>query len=163
MSIQKKVVIAILAAGFIALSIGLSLTYFQMKTILTEAIGRSFAEIAKKSAERFDAAVKEEIDTFRRLSEDPAFVRAVKEKDKDTIGIYLMYYLKQAEEREKHLTIFVVDAEGRIIEGGKLRLEESKPDQSDETWWKVVYNNGGGKLYASDVYLDKLTGIKAFD
>ena len=95
MSIQKNVVIAILAAGFIALTIGLSLTYFQAKNILTEAIGRDFAEIAKKSAERFDATVKEEIDTFRRLSEDPAFVSAVKEKDKNTIGLYLMHYLKQ--------------------------------------------------------------------
>lgn len=162
MSIQKKVVIAILATGFIALSIGLFLTYYQAKNILTEAIGRDFAEIAKKSAERFDAAVEEEIDTFRRLSEDPAFVKAVKVKDKDTIGVYLMYYLKHAEEREEHIAILVVDAGGRIIEGGKLRLE-SKPDQSDETWWKVVYNNGDGKLYASDVYLDKVTGIKAFD
>ena len=162
MSIQKKVVIAILAAGFIALSIGLSLTYFQVKTILTEAIGRDFAEIAKKSAERFDATVKEEIDTFRRLSEDPAFVRAVKEKDKDTIGLYLMHYLKHAEEREEHLAIFVVDAGGRMIEGGKLR-SDSKPDQSGEAWWNVVYNGGDGKLYASDIYFEKLTGIKVFD
>ena len=162
MSIQKKVIIAILATGFIALSIGLSLTYYQVKNILTEAIGRDFAEIAKKSAERFDAAVKEEIDTFRRMSEDPAFVKAVKEKDKDTIGIYLTHYLKHAEEREKHLTIFVVDAEGRIIADGKLR-SENKPDQSDEAWWRVVYNGGAGKLYASDVYLDNLAGYKAFD
>src|SRR3990170_5346934 len=131
MGIQKKVVIAILAAGFIALSIGLSLTYYQVKNILTEAIGRDFAEIAKKSAEGVDAAVKEEIDTFRRMSEDPAFVKAVKEKNKETIGIYLTHYLKHAEEREKHLAIFVVDAEGRIIADGKLR-SENKPDQSDE-------------------------------
>ena len=162
MSIQKKVIIAILATGFIALSIGLSLTYYQVKNILTEAIGRDFAEIAKKSAERFDAAVKEEIDTFRRMSEDPAFVKAVKEKDKDTIGIYLTHYLKHAEEREKHLAIFVVDAKGRIIADGKLR-SENKPDQSDEAWWRVVYNGGAGKLYASDVYLDNLAGYKAFD
>jgi len=100
MSIQKKVVIAILAAGFIALSIGLSLTYYQVRNVLTEAIGRDFAEIAKKSAERFDAAVKEEIATIRRLSEDPAFVKALKENDKDTLGLHLTHYIKYAEERE---------------------------------------------------------------
>ena len=162
MSIQKKVVIAILAAGFIALSIGLSLTYYQVRNVLTEAIGRDFAEIAKKSAERFDAAVKEEIATIRRLSEDPAFVKALKENDKDTLGLHLTHYLKYAEEREEHLSIFVVNVEGRIIVDGKLRAEENV-DQSDETWWKVVRSGGDGKLYASDIYLDKMTGNRAFD
>ncbi len=162
MSIQKKVVIAILVTGFIALAIGLSITYFQVKNVLTEAIGRDFAEIAKKSAERFDAAVKEEMDTFHRLSEEPAFVKAVKENNKESIGTYLTYYLKHAEEREEHLSIIVVDGKGRIIGDGKLRLN-NKIDQSDEKWWKVVYNGGEGKLYASDIYLDKETGRKAFD
>lgn len=162
MSIQRKVVIAILTAGFIALTIGLFLTYYQVKNILTEAIGRDFAEIAQKSAERFDATVKEEIVTFQRMSEDPAFVKAVKEQDKDTIEIYLMHYLKHAEEREEHLTIFVVDAKGRVIAGGKPR-PENRPDQSNEAWWKVVYSGGNGKFYASDIYLDQVTGNRAFD
>ena len=162
MSIQKKVVLSILFTGFIALTIGLFVTYYQVKDVLIEAIGRDFAEIAKKSAERFDAAVKDEITTFQRLSEESAFIMAVKGGNKETIGVYLTHYLKHAEEREEHLALFVVDEQGKIIGDGELRTGK-KIDQSDEVWWKVVYNSGLGKLYASDVYKDEVSGKKAFD
>lgn len=162
MSIQKKVVIAILITGFIALSIGLFVTYNQMKNVLIEAIGRDFSEIAKKTAERFDSAVKEEINTFHRLAEEPAFINTVKEYRRDAIEDYLSHYLRYEEEREEHLGLFVVNGKGRIIGDSKLRLDP-KSDQSDDIWWKMTYSNGEGKLYASDIYIDKLTGNRAFD
>src|SRR3989337_4392145 len=98
MGIQKKVVIAILAAGFIALSIGLFITYYQVRNILTEAIGRDFAEIAKKTAERFDDSVKKEIKTFNNLSEESAFINAVRENKTRNIKENLIHYLRRSEE-----------------------------------------------------------------
>ncbi len=85
--IQKKVLITILITGFIALSIGLFVTYLQVKNILTDAIGRDFAEIAKKTSERFDDAVKEEIINFNRLADAHVFIKAIKEKNKNEIII----------------------------------------------------------------------------
>lgn len=162
MGIQKKVVIAILSAGFIALTIGLFVTYFQVKDILIEAIGRDFSEIAKKTAERFDASVKEEIDTFHRLSEEPAFIVAVKEQRRRSIEDYLKHYLRRVEEREEHLSLFVVNERGRII-GNSLLRSGDRVDQSEETWWKVTYNNGNGRLFASDIYLDRYKGNRVLD
>ena len=162
MSIQKKVVITILIAGFIALSIGLSVTYYQVRTILTEAIGRDFVEIAKKTAERFDVTVKKEINTFQRLAVEPSFIKAVKEGQIETIEDHLAHYLRYTEEKAEHLGLFVVNEKGRIIGNSKLMIEHSS-DQSEEDWWKMTYNNGVGRLYASDIYLDKSIGRRAFD
>ena len=38
MGIQRKIILAILIAGFMALIIGLSVTYYEVKGVLTEAI-----------------------------------------------------------------------------------------------------------------------------
>lgn len=162
MSIQKKVVIAILVTGFIALSIGSLVTYYQVKNVLTEAIGKDFAEIAKKTAERIDAAVKEEVNTFRYLAEDRAFIAAVKEQKSKTMENYLTHYMRHEEERDEHLALFVVDGKGRVVVDAGLR-GDYKPDQAGEPWWKVTYHDGEGKLYVSDIYLETLTGNRALD
>jgi len=162
MSIQKKVVIAILITGFLALSTGLFITYYQVRNILTEAIGRDFAEIAKKTAERFDDSVKKEIKTFNNLSEESAFINAVKEKKRRNIEEYLIHYLRHSEEREEHLDLIVVDREGKIIADSKMRLN-NKIDQSDSKWWRETHFDGKSRIYVSDIYLDELTGIRAMD
>ena len=134
MGIQRKIVLAILIAGFIALIIGLSVTYYEVKDVLTEAIGNNFAEIAKKSSDRFDAAVKKEIMTFQYLADDPSFIRAVRNNNRDNIEAYLIRYLKLPEELEEHLGLFVVNGRGEIIAGSRRYRE----DQSGEKWWKVA-------------------------
>ncbi|OHE58484.1 MAG: hypothetical protein A2Z47_10465, partial [Thermodesulfovibrio sp. RBG_19FT_COMBO_42_12] len=159
MGIQRKIVLAILIAGFIALIIGLSVTYYEVKDVLTEAIGNNFAEIAKKSSDRFDAAVKKEIMTFQYLADDPSFIRAVRNNNRDNIEAYLIRYLKLPEELEEHLGLFVVNGRGVIIAGSRRYRE----DQSGEKWWKVTYNSGDGKIYVSDIYTDSFTGKRAMD
>lgn len=164
MNIQKKVVIAILIAGIIALSVGLSLTYYQVKNILTEAIGRDFAEIAKKTAERFDAAVKGEVITFRRLSEEPDFIAAVKVGRRESIEDHLAHYLRH--EESEYLGLFVVNGKGMVIGDSRLRQGDklyNKVDQSEETWWKITYNNGNGRLFVSDIYFNKLIATSTVD
>lgn len=162
MGIQKKVVIAILVTGFIALSIGILVTYYQVKNVLTEAIGKDFAEIAKKTAERIDATAKEEVNTFRRLAEDRAFIAAVKEQKGKTIEDYLTHYIRHEEERDEHLALLVVNEKGRVIGDAKLG-GDYRADQAGEPWWKVTYNDGEGKLYVSDIYLETSTGNRALD
>src|SRR4030066_1991766 len=159
MGIQRKIILAILIAGFMALIIGLSVTYNEVKGVLTEAIGNNFAEIAKKTSDRFDAAIKKEITTFRYLADDPSLIRAIRNNDRDNIEAYLIRYLKLPEELEVHLGLFVVNERGLIIAGSR-RYEE---DQSKEERWQVTYNRGGGKVYASDIYTDSLTGKRAMD
>src|SRR3989304_10422288 len=159
MGIQRKIVLAILVAGFIALIIGLSVTYYNVKDVLTEAIGSNFAEIAKKSSDRFDAAVKKEIMAFQYLADDPSFIRAVRNNNIDNIEAYLIRYLKLPEELEVHLGLFVVNGRGVIIAGGRRYRE----DQSGEKWWKVTYNSGDGKIYVSDIYTDSVTGKRGMD
>lgn len=159
MGIQRKIVFAILIAGFIALITGLSVTYYNVKDVLTETIGNNFAEIARKSSDRFDAAIKKEIMTFRYLADDPSFIRAVRNNDRDNIEAYLIRYLKLPEELEVHLGLFVVNNRGLIIAGSRIYRE----DQSNEERWKVTYNRGEGKVYASDIYTDSLTGKRAMD
>ena len=94
MSMQKKVIAAILIAGFIALSTGLSITYFEVRDVLIEAIGRDFAEIAKKTAERFDAAAKGEIIALQRLAADPEFIAAVRGNRGKEVEVYLKNFLR---------------------------------------------------------------------
>lgn len=159
MGIQRKILLAILIAGFIALIIGLSVTYYNVKDVLTEAIGSNFAEIAKKSSDRFDAAIKKEIITFRFLAGDPSLINAVANNDRENIEADLIRYLKLPEELEVHLGLFVVNDKGLIIAGSRRYRE----DQSKEERWRVTYNRGQGKVYASDIYTDSLTGKKAMD
>ena len=130
-----------------------------MKGVLTEAIGNNFAEIAKKTSERFDATIKKEITTFRYLADDPSLISAVRNNDRDNIEAYLIRYLKLPEELEVHLGLFVVNERGLIIAGSR----RYKEDQSKEERWRVTYNRGEGKVYASDIYTDSLTGKRAMD
>lgn len=162
MRIQKKVIIAILITSFIALTLGMVVTYFQVRNILTKAIGRDFAEIAKKTGERFDSAVKEEIITFHRLSEEPAFIMAVKEKDKHAIQNYLEHYLMHASEREEHLGLYVVNEKGKVIGDSSLALIQIT-DAAYNSGWEKIYNNGIGRIYASDIFIDKMTGDRVFE
>ncbi len=159
MGIQKKILSAILIAGFIALIIGLSVTYYEVKDVLTETIGRDFAEIAKKTAERFDAAVIKEVKSFQYLADDPSFIRAVKLNNREEVEAYLIRYLKLPEELQEHLGLFVVNDEGINIAGSRRYSE----DQSGEEWWRVINNRSDSKVYASDIYIDTLTGKRAFD
>ncbi len=160
--IQKKVLIAILITGFLALSIGLFVTYRQVRNILTDAIGRDFAEIAKKTSERFDETVKEEFINFNRLADDPAFIRAVREHNKGEIESFLEHYLRHAEEREEHLGLFVVDGDGKVIGKSKLALNDIS-DPAYKAGWENINSNGEGRIYASDIYFDKETGDRAFE
>lgn len=159
MGIQRKIVLAIIIAGCFALIIGLSATYYDVKDVLTEAIGNNFAETAKKSSDRFDASIKKEIMTFRYLADDPSFIRAVRNNDRDNIESYLIRYLKLPEELAEYLGLFVVNDQGLIIAGSRRYRE----DQSKEERWRVTYNRGEGKVYASDIYTDSLTGKRAMD
>ncbi len=159
MGIQRKIVLAILFSGFIALSIGLSVTYYKVRDVLTEAIGSNFFEIAKKSSERFDAAIIKEVMTFRYLADDPSFINAVRNNDRDRIEAYLIRYLKLPEELQQHLGLFVVNDRGMIIAGSR----RFRTDQSEEERWLVTYNRGEGKVYASDIYTDRFTEKRAMD
>lgn len=159
MGIQRKIVLAILITGFIALITGLSVTYREVKDVLTEAIGTNFAEIAKKSSDRFDAAVKKEIMTFQYLADDPSFIRAVTNNETDNIEAYLIRYLKLPEELEEHIGLFVLNEKGRIIAGSR----RYRKDQSNEERWIVTYNRGSGRVYVSDIYTDALTEMRAMD
>jgi len=159
MGIKRKILLAILIAGFIALIIGLTVTYYSVKDVLTEAIGSNFAEIAKKSSDRFDAAIKKEIITFRFLAGDPSLINAVVNNDRNKIEADLIRYLKLPEELEVHLGLFVVNAKGLIIAGSR----RFKVDQSKEERWRVTNSHGEGKVYASDIYTDPLTGKRAMD
>lgn len=162
MSLQKKIVIAILIAGFVILATGLSATYYQVRNVLTEEEGRNFANIAKKTADRIDAAVKEEIATFQYLAANRAFINGVKEGRGEDIEVYLTYYLSYVEERKEHHGLFVVNERGEIIASGNLGNDYSL-DQSDELWWKIISVNSKEKVYASDIYMDNVTGKRAFD
>lgn len=160
--LQKKVLITILITGFLSLAVGLFVTYSQVRKILTEAIGRDFAEIAKKTSERFDAAVKEEINNFNRVADDPEFLRAVKDQDKAEIEKFLENYLRHSEEREEHLGLFVVNEIGKVIGTSRLKLNNLS-DITHKDGWEKIYSNGYGSIYASDIYLNKDTGDRTFE
>lgn len=162
MGIQKKVIIAIICTGFIALAIGLYVTYSHTKSILTETIGRDFTEFAKKSAERFDSEVKKEITNFQRLAGDTDFIKAMKKTKNREIEGFLESYLRHPEEREEHLGLFVVNEKGHVIGNSHLKLNQLD-DVMYKTGWVNIYNNGNGSVYASDIYVDKLTGVRAFE
>ncbi|OGQ72880.1 MAG: hypothetical protein A2235_06185 [Deltaproteobacteria bacterium RIFOXYA2_FULL_42_10] len=162
MSMQKKVIAAILIAGFIALSTGLSITYFEVRDVLIEAIGRDFAEIAKKTAERFDAAAKGEIIALQRLAADPEFIAAVRGNRGKEVEVYLKNFLRYAEVKEDHLGLLVANREGRVIAHLSQKFNYDG-DQSSELWWEVTYSEGKGKIYASGIHLDALSGSRVFD
>ncbi|MDD5434590.1 MAG: PAS domain S-box protein [Nitrospira sp.] len=162
-SIQKKVVSAILVASLIFLSTTLLVTYYYVKDVLTNETGADFAELAKKAADRVDRTLKEEVTTFQYLASNKAFVKGIKENRREPLEVYLSYYLSYMEEKNKHLGLFVVNKEGRIIASGNTASSYYNPDQSAEAWWKVTYGNGKGKVYLSNIYPDKLRGVRAFD
>lgn len=162
MTIQKKVVIAILIIGFLALSVGLLVTYHQVRNILIDTNGKDFAELARKTAERIDGVMKNEITLFQYLSANEAIIKGLKENRKEVIIPYLTYYLSFEEERERHLGLLVVNARGETIAHGNFRSVYPS-DQSGELWWSRTYAQGKGKIYVSPVYLDKLTGRRTLD
>ena len=162
MNIQTKVVLSILVSGFIALSMAVAVTYYQVRNVFTEGIGKDFEETARQTAERIDATVKEEITTFQYLASNHAFIEGVKENRREAIEIYLTYYLSYMKERKEHLDLFVVNEKGMIIAESDL-MHDHDIDQSDEQWWKITYGDGKGKVYASDIHPDNLTGSRAFD
>lgn len=162
MSIQKKVVIALLVVGFILLAMSLSVTYYEVKIVLTEEKGEEFAIIARKTAEKIDSLLKEEITTFQYLAANTAFMRGIAENREEVIEPYLTYYLSYVEEKEKHLNLMVVNEKGKVLASGNP-LPPYSPDQSDEMWWKRTYRGGIGKVYVSNIYLDSLTGHRVLD
>ncbi|MBI5192259.1 MAG: PAS domain S-box protein [Nitrospirae bacterium] len=163
MSIQKKVVSAILFSSLIFLTASLLVTYYHVKDVLINVTGSDFAEIAKKTAERFDSTLKEEITTFKYLASNKTFIKGVKENSRDSLDVYLTYYLSYMEEEKEHLGLFIVNDRGRIIAGDSHSTGYYNPDQSDEHWWKVTYSNGKGSVYVSNIYFDKIRGVRAFD
>src|SRR4030067_306832 len=144
MSIQKKVVIAILIVGFIVLATSLSATYYQVRNVIIEGKGEDFASIAKKTSERIDTTLRDEITTFRYLAANPAFIKGVMENDRKSIEPYLTYYMSYIEERKEHIDLLVVNEEGEVVAAGNLILQYSS-DQSNELWWKRAKGKGVGK------------------
>ncbi len=161
-SLQKKVVIALLLAGSVILGTSLYTTYYQVRDVLTEEVGKNFLGIAKKTADRIDATLKEEITTFQYLTKNQVFIKGVKDNRGEAIRVYLTYYLSYMEERKEHLDLFVVNEKGAILATGDLKPNDSI-DQSGELWWKKTFNEGRGKIYLSDIYLDKISGNRAQD
>lgn len=162
MTIQKKVVIVILVIGFLALSTGIFVTYRQVRNVLIDTNGRNFAELARKTAERIDWVMKNEITMVQYLAANEAFIKGLKEGRREVIIPYLTSYLSFGEERERHIGLLVVNERGETIAHGNFRSVYPS-DQSGELWWKSIYAEGNGKIYVSPIYLDKLTGSRALD
>ena len=162
MGLKTKAVIAIFFAGFFALSISLFIIYFQVKSVLTESIGNDFAETARKTTDRIDESIKEEVKTFQFLALNQAFINGVRESNGDVIEVYLRYYMSYVEEQEEHPGLFVVNDKGIIIANGYGRHEYDS-NQSYEPWWKGIANKGRGNFYISGIYKDKFTGNNVFD
>jgi len=162
MSIQKKVIIGILSVSLVLLTTSLVTTYFQVKNVIIEERGGDFLTMAVKTAERIDGAIKEEITTFQYLTSNKRFIEGVKKEKGGSIKVYFAYYLSFVEERKRHYALFVVNEKGRIIASGDLG-EEYNPDQSGEIWWEKTYNGGRGKIYVSNIYLDRSTGRRVLD
>ncbi|OGW61371.1 MAG: hypothetical protein A2Y48_01310 [Nitrospirae bacterium RIFCSPLOW2_12_42_9] len=162
MGLKTKAVIAIFFAGFFALSISLFIIYFQVKSVLTESIGNDFAETARKTTDRIDESIKEEVKTFQFLALNQAFINGVRESNGDVIEVYLRYYMSYVEEQEEHPGLFVVNDKGIIIANGYDRHEYDS-NQSYEPWWKGIANKGRGNFYISGIYKDKFTGNNVFD
>lgn len=163
MSIQKKVVSAILFSSLIFLATSLLVTYYHVKDVLINVTGSDFSELAKKTAERFDSILKEEVTTFKYLASNKSFIKGVKENRRDSLEVYLTYYLSYMEEEKEHLGLFIVNDRGRIIAGSSHSSDYFNQDQSGEHWWKVTYSNGKGSVYIGNIYFDKIRGVRAFD
>lgn len=163
MSIQKKVVSAILFAGLIFLATSLVVTYYHVRSVLINVTGRDFADAARKTAERFDSTLKEEVTTFQYLASNKSFINGLKENRRESTEAYLTYYLSYIKERKEHLGLFVVNNKGRIIATGHLISGYYNQDQSGEQWWKVIQSHGKGTIYVGNIYIDKLRGVRAFD
>lgn len=162
MSLKKKVVIAILIVGFLALALGLFVTYYQVRGVLTEKIGKDFAELAEKTAKRVDSAIEKEITIFRYLARNKDIIEGTSSGKGSIVDAYLRYFLGFEEEKEKHIDILVVDRKGVIIANGNP-LSPYNKDQSGEKWWKVINENGKERIYLSDIYVDKKTGYRVMD
>src|SRR3972149_2320516 len=162
MGLKTKAVIAIFFAGFFALSISLFIIYFQVKSVLTESIGNDFAETARKTTDRIDESIKEEVKTFQFLALNQAFINGVRESNGDAIEVYFRYYMSYVEEQEEHPGLFVVNDKGIIIAYGDGRKGYDS-NQYNEPWWKGIANKGRGNFYISGIYKDKFTGNNVFD
>ncbi|MEK7851354.1 MAG: PAS domain S-box protein, partial [Deltaproteobacteria bacterium] len=86
----------------------------------------------------------------------PAIGKAIKNKDYEIgeLDGYIKMFVSYGEKDIYSLTI--VNAFGRYIAGVK---EPAKKDYSDDGWFKEALNNGKGKVYVGDLWLDEASGM----
>jgi len=158
MSLKRKVAISILIIGFLVLTIGLPITYYQVKNLVAEDAGRDFEKLAIDTAEDLSSKIKKEITLFRYLSQNRDIINGVKAGG-DNISSYLAYFFSFEKERKSHVDILIVNAQGTVLAAGK-GIGYSV-DQSRETWWRNVSRSK--RVYISDIYEDKVSGQRIID
>lgn len=154
--IGKRVLVSILIVGILPFLAGLYITYRDGTTTRKNSIGTGFQEMAKDTANKIDMVIRKEIIDVQRFAVSPAVGKAIKNKDYE-IGELDSYIKRFVSYDEKDIySLIIVNAYGRYIAGVK---EPAKRDYSGEGWFKEALNNGKGKVYVGDLWLDEASGM----
>lgn len=185
--LRKKIVASILIIGILPLMLGVFLTYQSERKVLTNSIGTNFEAIAKETAGKIEITLKNELIEARNLTFFPDIIetvtrsnlsyRAKKEEEtqneidrsaerwrsaraddplvRRVLNNNVSLYLKKLIHYERgYSAIIVTDEKGALVAATDRSFDY---DQGKNQRWQVAYNNGEGRTFVSNIYLDNKT------
>ena len=184
-SIRKKTAKVIFVISLFALSIGISLGYFQAFELLKDTIGKEHLSMAGLLTSAIGRILNEEIADLEIFMSHPGRKSQIEKSNskykgmsRDEIEIYFEgmdekwsvaddkdliiseYLNSSASERLKT----IARSDSGIAEifmtdksGGLVASSGKTSDfyQGDETWWKKAFNDGKGNVYISNIEFDE--------
>jgi signal transduction histidine kinase len=149
-----KTILTILAIGLLPLAGGMLWAGLYGRSVLIEASGVKFAELAKQMASQIDFVLDREVHEAQSLALSEELREAALKKSSDSdptftdpASRYLRRYssLKEGE----YEAIFATDRDGRVVASTRP-LDQN--DHAREDWWKRAYHEGEGEVFLSDLY-----------
>jgi PAS domain S-box-containing protein len=144
--LRGKVVLTIVAVGFFPLVGGLVWVGFYGRSVLVEAAGEKFTELAKQTASHVAFVIDREVHEAQSLALSEELRRAVVSRDRNSVmaaEAYLKAYQNLKE--DEYDAILLLDREGRIV--ATPRPPPVRDDQGGGSGWRAVLHGDGRTVY----------------
>ncbi len=144
--IRGKVILTIVAVGLFPLVGGLVWVGFYGRSVLVEAAGEKFTELAKQTASHIAFVIDREVHEAQSLALSEELRRAIVSRDRHAVmaaEAYLKAYQNLKE--DEYDAILVLDREGRVV--ATPRPSPVRDNQGGESGWRAAFHGDGRTVY----------------